>query len=117
MTSLRISLLGFGLWFAVCTAVASAENAALAPPLIAQAGVTGDPAAPESDSQNDALFVALDKNHDGFLSETEANDEVRDFDRADANGDGRLDPAEFDTARSDSEATDGIDPNPHHDTD
>ncbi len=31
------------------------------------------------------LFVALDKNHDGFLSEPEANDEVRDSDRADAN--------------------------------
>ena len=115
MTSTRIQMIGFGLWLAASTAMANVDNAS--PLLIAQAGVTGDPATPDSDSQNDALFVALDKNHDGFLSEPEANDEVRDFDRADANGDGRLDPGEFDTTRTDSDVTDGIDPNPHHDTD
>ena len=109
MTSLRISLLGFGLWFAVCTAVASAENAALAPPLIAQAGVTGDPAAPESDSQNDALFVALDKNHDGFLTRAEmkGSPQEKDFTALDKNRDGKLTPAELAAAPASGSAASG----------
>ena len=106
MTSIRMLMIGLGLGVAASMAPASADDAF---PAIAQAGVTGDPMAPESQSQNDALFVALDKNHDGFLSKPEASDEVPDFGKADTNGDGRLDPSEFDATRSDAEAAEGVD--------
>jgi hypothetical protein len=53
--------------------------------------------------------VALDKNHDGFLSKSEASDEVPDFKKADTNGDGRLDPGEFAATRSSGEAVEGAD--------
>ena len=40
-------------------------------------------------------FDALDKNGDGYLSKTEAQDKVSDYTVADRNADGRLDRAEF----------------------
>ena len=115
MISTQIRMVGFGLCFAATMAFATLDDSTQRELLIAQAGVTGDPDA--TGSQNDALFVAIDANHDGFLTEQESNDEVRDFDKADINGDGRLDATEFDTSRSGSDTTEGIDPNPQHDTD
>ena len=45
------------------------------------------------------MFVTLDKSHDGYLNETEAGDQVSDFDEADSDGDGRVDTVEFAAAR------------------
>ncbi len=49
---------------------------------------------PEPGSQF-VSFKSTDTDGDGFVSEAEAEGIIKDFAVADANGDGRLDPAEF----------------------
>ena len=95
MRALQLGVLGVFAWLATSAFSNSGEGL---PPLLAQAGVTGDPTTPpEIERQSDELFVDLDKDHDGYLNETEAGD--TDFDEADADGDGRIDTAEFAAAR------------------
>jgi hypothetical protein len=94
-------------WLAASAVQAQAADVPSAPLAVTQAGVTGDPVAPQIDTQSDALFIKLDKNHDGYLSETEASGELADFGAADSNGDRRVDPNEFEAAKGAHSAPEG----------
>jgi len=49
----------------------------------------------ETSKASGSDFDTLDKNGDGYLSKTEAQDKVTDYTIADRNADGRLDRSEF----------------------
>jgi hypothetical protein len=99
MTMLRVALTVAACWLSALPA----QSADVPRPSVAQAGVTGDPSVPKDQSESDAAFVKLDKNHDGTLDKIEAKGAVADFDTADADGNGRLDATEYGAAKADAE--------------
>ena len=72
------------------------------------AGYAADEHIGKDKSKNDPGFNALDKNHDGYLSRTEAAANpalAKKFKQADKNGDGRLSRMEYLEAMTKQDAT------------
>jgi hypothetical protein len=92
------------------TLIAAAVAAAFALPFSASAG--GDKAASgatKSDGGAEAMFKALDKNNDGFMSKEEAKGTPhdKDFSKLDKNNDGKLSRQEHAAAPEHSGAASG----------
>src|SRR4249920_722571 len=67
-----------------------------------------DPSATSSTQRDKAAFSAMDANHDGYVSKSEAQQAgLGDYSVADKNGDGRLDSNEFATAMNSGHSTQG----------
>ena len=74
------------------TLIAAAITAAFAFPALAAGDQAASGASAKSDGGAEAMFKALDKNKDGFITKEEAKGtpHAKDFDKLDKNHDGKL---------------------------